>query len=245
MKNIITIAMLSFIYSQDDHIQTIYATSYTNWIYYSFESHAVVECNSDGSTCEGDYDWDIAFQRKHMRTNSGFSGNGNGGAHVNTSQLWTNEWGNINSLPDDIFWQEDTLMNDFYDIITHTYIEGVKNPALNYWGFFQSQILYPTNYVMFVKAANGQDVVKFWAYDYYDNRLGGVISFRYQTGFSQNDENLMGDLNEDGIININDIVMIINMILSYDDLNSFSDMNDDNITDILDVIMIVNIILTN
>ena len=65
---------------------------------------------------------------------------------------------------------------------------------------------------MFVKAANGQDIVKFWAYDYYDNRLGGVISFRYQTGFSQNDENLMGDLNEDGIININDIVMIINIL---------------------------------
>ena len=246
MIKIIIFVFLGSIYSQDEYLRIIQATSYTDWIYYSFESHSILDCNNDGSNCEGAFDWDIAFQRKHMRTNSGMAGSGNGGAYVNTSLLWTNEWAETNSVPDNIFWQEDTLMNDFYDIISHTYIYGVKNPALNYWGFFDSQILYPTNYVMFVKSSNGQDVVKFWAYDYYENRIGGVISFRYQTGFGANDIT-MGDLNYDGNVNINDVIIIIDIILNYEvnNNNDFSDLNNDNFVDILDVLILINIILMN
>ena len=246
MIKIIIFVFLGSIYSQDEYLRVIQATSYTDWIYYSFESHSILDCNIDGSNCEGAFDWDIAFQRKHMRTNSGMAGSGNGGAYVNTSLLWTNEWAETNSVPDNIFWQEDTLMNDFYDIISHTYVYGVKNPALNYWGFFDSQILYPTNYVMFVKSSNGQDVVKFWAYDYYENRIGGVISFRYQTGFGANDI-ITGDLNYDGNVNINDVIIIIDIILNYDlnNNNDFSDLNNDNFVDILDVLILINIILMN
>ena len=246
MIKIILFVFLGSIFSQDEYLRVIQATSYTDWIYYSFESHSILDCNSDGSNCEGAFDWDIAFQRKHMRTNSGMAGTGNGGAYVNTSLLWTNEWAETNSVPDNIFWQEDTLMNDFYDIISHTYVYGVKNPALNYWGFFDSQILYPTNYVMFVKSSNGQDVVKFWAYDYYENRIRGVISFRYQTGFGANDI-ITGDLNYDGNVNINDVIIIIDIILNYDlnNNNDFSDLNNDNFVDILDVLILINIILMN
>ena len=244
MIKIIIFVFLGSIYSQDEYLRIIQATSYTDWIYYSFESHSILDCNIDGTNCEGAFDWDIAFQRKHMRTNSGMAGAGNGGAYVNTSSLWTNEWSEINSAPDNIFWQEDTLMNDFYDIISHTYIYGVKNPALNYWGFFDSQILYPTNYVMFVKSSNGQDVVKFWAYDYYENRIGGVISFRYQTGLNENDI-IIGDINYDGNVNINDVIIIINIILNNDVNNDSSDFNNDNFIDILDVLILIDIILIN
>ena len=177
----------NFIYSQNEYLVTIDATSYSDWVYYSFETHSILECNNDGTFCEGEYDWDIGFQRKHMRTNSGLSGNANGGAYVDSSIVWTQDWANINSLPNDMFWLQDTIMNDFYDLNTHTYVEGVKNPALNSWGYFDNSfVLNPTNYGMFVKCANGQDVVKFWAYDYYESRIGGVISFRYETGYQNN-----------------------------------------------------------
>ena len=99
---------------------------------------------------------------------------------------------------------------------------------------------------MFVKSSNGQDVVKFWAYDYYENRIGGVISFRYQTGFGANDI-ITGDLNYDGNVNINDVIIIIDIILNYDlnNNNDFSDLNNDNFVDILDVLILINIILMN
>jgi len=53
-----------------------------------------------------------------------------------------------------------------------------------------------------------------------------------------------GDLNYDGIVNILDIILIINMILdsSY---NHSADINHDGIVDILDIVQIVNYILDN
>jgi hypothetical protein len=53
---------------------------------------------------------------------------------------------------------------------------------------------------------------------------------------------LSGDFNNDGIINVVDIVSLVNQIIS-DNYNSPYDLNGDNIINILDVIIIVNIIL--
>ena len=87
---------------------------------------------------------------------------------------------------------------------THTFVEGIKNPALNAWGWFNDTYqLVPTNYVMYAKCANGIDVVKFWAYDYYQNNAGGNVSLRYETGFTIPFEcqGLSGDVNlDDNII---------------------------------------------
>ena len=53
-----------------------------------------------------------------------------------------------------------------------------------------------------------------------------------------------GDLNDDGIINILDIILIINMILDSN-YNHLADINQDGIVDILDIVQIVNYILDN
>ena len=61
------------------------------------------------------------------------------------------------------------------------------------------------------------------------------------------DSFLLGDINQDLIINILDIVLLINFILSNDtptDSQFFAaDVNSDNIINILDIVLIVNIIL--
>ena len=61
------------------------------------------------------------------------------------------------------------------------------------------------------------------------------------------DDIFLGDLNNDGLINILDVVNIINFIL-YDNIPTddqfiLSDLNQDDIINILDVVLIVNIIL--
>ena len=62
-----------------------------------------------------------------------------------------------------------------------------------------------------------------------------------------NDSFFLGDINQDLIINILDIVLLINFILSNDtptDSQFFAaDINSDNIINILDIVLIVNIIL--
>ena len=56
------------------------------------------------------------------------------------------------------------------------------------------------------------------------------------------DRQTLGDINEDGEINIQDVILLINLILNneYDDL---ADLNSDSIANVLDVVQIVNIIL--
>ena len=50
-------------------------------------------------------------------------------------------------------------------------------------------------------------------------------------------------MNEDGILNILDIVILANLILSSDNSNISGDLNGDGIQNILDLVILVNIIL--
>ena len=53
---------------------------------------------------------------------------------------------------------------------------------------------------------------------------------------------LMGDINSDEIINIQDIIFTINLVLSSE-YNNLADLNSDSIIDVLDIVQLVNIIL--
>ena len=52
-----------------------------------------------------------------------------------------------------------------------------------------------------------------------------------------------GDINEDTLVNIQDVILVINLILN-DEFNLLADINLDSIVNVLDVIQLVNIILT-
>jgi len=57
------------------------------------------------------------------------------------------------------------------------------------------------------------------------------------------DDNLPGDLNNDDLVNIQDIILMVNMILGSEEESDSADLNDDNVIDILDIIILVNIVL--
>jgi hypothetical protein len=54
--------------------------------------------------------------------------------------------------------------------------------------------------------------------------------------------NMLGDVNSDGIINVLDVVMIVNIVLS-NGYNELADLNDDSIINVLDIVQVINIIL--
>ena len=54
--------------------------------------------------------------------------------------------------------------------------------------------------------------------------------------------NIQGDLNGDGMIDIQDLIILINMILS-NEYSTLADLNEDGVVNILDITIYVNIIL--
>jgi hypothetical protein len=73
------------------------------------------------------------------------------------------------------------------------------------------------------------------------------LSFTYYIDNNQlvNDSGarqILGDINDDGVINVQDIILLVNLVLN-NEYNSSGDLNSDNIINVLDVVQVVNIIL--
>jgi len=67
------------------------------------------------------------------------------------------------------------------------------------------------------------------------NYITNVISENYQ-------QSIVGDVNGDSVINVQDIILVVNMILSSDNSSS-GDINSDGIVNVLDIVQLVNLIL--
>ena len=87
--------------------------------------------------------------------------------------------------------------------------------------------------------SNG-DIV--WDYDYPSNM--SMIPRAQKYGYDYFDSiSSPGDLNEDGTINVLDIIITVNIILGNEDYNSNADVNFDGTVNILDVVNLLNIII--
>jgi len=83
-----------------------------------------------------------------------------------------------------------------------------------------------------------------WEYDY-ESELGGpwiARAQKYSSDYLM--DFILGDMNEDGILNILDIVILANLIISGDDSNPAGDLNQDGSQNILDIVTLVNLILS-
>ena len=56
------------------------------------------------------------------------------------------------------------------------------------------------------------------------------------------DDSLAGDLNDDGILNVLDIVLMVNIVM-LDDYEAVADMNGDGVINVLDIVTLINTIL--
>ena len=102
--------------------------------------------------------------------------------------------------------------------------------------FFGTIVNYQMNFM-----CDGQ-VVEFKNIDY-----GTIHSTHFREGYDYqespcNDNSTLGDLNGDGIIDILDIILLVNIILA-DEYNSIADLNEDGELNILDVVIMVNLVL--
>jgi len=68
------------------------------------------------------------------------------------------------------------------------------------------------------------------------NYIEGIIEEHYQ-------QSVLGDINQDTTVNVQDIIILVNMILNGQS-DSIGDINSDGLVNILDIVQIVNIILS-
>ena len=77
-----------------------------------------------------------------------------------------------------------------------------------------------------------------------DELSGSLVDPLEFTGiFSEEEEEIVGDLNGDGLINIVDIVSLVNIILYIGEYNSTGDVNEDGTLNVVDIVIMVNWIL--
>ena len=251
---------ITILFSENYSIE-IDASSYSSWVYYNFTIHSEVMISDP----ENSLGWDIAFQRNHIKTNSGTSGSGLGGASVDSLNIWTaDQFNDLSEVPINTEFIQDTLLQTFYDLSTHTMSWGSTSPALETWGEFDydnNYTLEPTNNQLIVITADGENYIKIWPYSYYnDVGSSGRISVLYNNDIDctygldycgvcggNNDTCLLdGDVNQDSSINVLDIIALLDAILSNQlDSEDFDvlDINQDLNIDILDVVLLVNLVL--
>ncbi len=96
-----------------------------------------------------------------------------------------------------------------------------------------------SNAIVFEVASSGEVV---WQLDTGETNVS--ISRAEKYGYNYfGDIYLQGDLNNDGLINIQDIVGAVNIALGIDEYNSRADINIDGTVNVQDIILLVNIIL--
>ena len=232
----------------DYSIVEIDATSYSEWVYFSFTSGEIIEIENPSNSDE----WDLGIMRNHFRTNSGLSGSQIGGAYVDSSSTWTSEsWENIIEVPENAIFSPDGMLDTVYDLETHEFSQIPGSIVLETWGWVDIDNNYEfnyNNYMFFVRTAMGE-YVKFWPYSYYNSQENsGYISIAYETGIQNNNCNNSGDVNFDDFINLLDIIVIRDHIISLEILSPNeqcqADINYDSLIDVFDIVVILNLILS-
>ena len=82
-----------------------------------------------------------------------------------------------------------------------------------------------------------------WSYSHPGNNSNIARAQKYDIDHFEQ-ETLLGDLNDDNILNVLDVIILVNMDLGNTEIDLNGDMNGDNGINILDVVLLVNLILS-
>jgi len=152
------------------------STGSTVWKYFSFAKNDTVTITDPATSS----DWDLAFQRYRIRTNSGLSGNGMGSAAYAYKKGQAG-FDALKIVPDTTTFVTDVSISI---AVQQGYATYIVNPALYTWFTLefatQGTQIVPSDDVYIVKTATGK-YAKVWFKSYYSaTNLSGHVSFQYK-----------------------------------------------------------------
>lgn len=171
------------------------ASANGKWTYFSFEKGSVVEVEKP----EMDLSWDIAFNRYHIRTNSGESGKGKSGV----AKVQGIDFNAITKIPENITYTADAKETvpagprGMVDMVRNAVISGYVAPdgnapadvsVVSGWAYYAGGgKIVPTNNVYIVRDASGNPYkIQLTSYTHSQKTTSGFISFQYKKAGSNN-----------------------------------------------------------
>ena len=161
-------------------LKEFFSDSYASgWQYFSFAKGDFV--NLTAEQAESSLDWDIAFNRYYVKTNSGTSGKGKGGLF--DSGAATFDAATVNA--DSEFVEDDSLniMTTMGSFAKESYNPGVECEGSNSWAWYKYKEgnWYYNHNIFVVRTADGESYAKI-TFDTYKDALNnsGHIQFRYK-----------------------------------------------------------------
>ena len=82
-----------------------------------------------------------------------------------------------------------------------------------------------------------------WEYQYVSQSGSPWIARAQKYSIDYVNNEILGDLNGDATLNILDIVILANFILTDDEYHSSGDLNQDGLLNVLDIVLLANVIL--
>lgn len=147
------------------------ATSYSDWIYFSFAEGGEVSI-VDAQTSS---DWDLGLKRSYFKTNSGTSGGETGGAY----DAGVVDFDTFIDAPTDGYTIDSSI--EVFDFVSKEYISEPGNALLGTWGEFTQDMpptFIPSNKVFVIRTADGK-YAKMIVQNYYGTGGSGYITFSY------------------------------------------------------------------
>lgn len=156
---------------------TVDAPGFDRWVYFSFEQGDTIETDGSYTALADNRSWDLAFHRGDIRTNSGPSGIGNGGAFATS----TTDMALVTDDPATVNYTIDSEAAITFPTMRETAGQS-RNEALASW--YTSNGMPPTyvvnHTVYLIRTAEGQYAkVQFKDYTN-DLGEGGHITFTYE-----------------------------------------------------------------
>ena len=70
-----------------------------------------------------------------------------------------------------------------------------------------------------------------------------ILSFFLTFSFGNSNMRIPGDINNDGVVDVLDVIELVNMILNNSNYTENADLNADGIINVVDIVELVNIVL--
>jgi len=168
---------------------------------------------------------------------------------IATNNIPTNNINNYSESSANIFEPHENVKGDIARAIFYFYTiyENVAN--VNFFNL-QKEILYQWHNE---DPPNSTEINRTWNIADYQNNIPNPFiiddSLIYRIYFYEEEVDNLGDITQDGVLNVVDVILMVNFILELQTLSEeqlqIADVNMDTIINIVDILIVMNIILEN